>query len=83
MGACWPGKRLRHKHPNVRTLGAYSQPLDSDLAGEHFGIEGRLGGATIADAASGLDADYFLCRPAPLLGAMIDVLSGPGLAECV
>ncbi len=74
-------RMIARKHTNVRTLVAYSQPRASDVMGEHFDIEGRLNSATIDAAVGELDADYFLCGPAPFLSAMTDILSGLGVDD--
>ena len=74
-------RMIAQKHLNVKTRIAYSQPLEADQIGEHYDLAGRVDRSLIQAAVGDLDADYFLCGPAPFLGAMSDILSELGVDD--
>jgi ferredoxin-NADP reductase/predicted pyridoxine 5'-phosphate oxidase superfamily flavin-nucleotide-binding protein len=69
------------KNDNVTVRVAYSQPLPDDVQGRDFDIAGRIDSNVIRDSVTDLDAEFFLCGPAPFLTAMADLLSDVGISD--
>lgn len=65
---------IAESNDNVTLRVAYSQPSDDDVKGRDFDVAGRINSKVIRDSVANLDAEYFLCGPAPFLTAMADVL---------
>lgn len=74
-------KMIANRHDNVTVRVAYSQPLPDDVMSRDYDYAGRIDSSIIRDSVSGLDAEYFLCGPAPFLTAMADILSEIGIGE--
>lgn len=61
--------------PNVRNHVCYSRPGPSDVAGRDFDSAGRLSAPLLAELQPPLDAEAYLCGPAPFMDEI-----GAGLA---
>ena len=66
---------IAESNDNVTVRVAYSQPLPGDVQGRDFDVAGRIDSSIIRDSVPDLDAEYFLCGPAPFLTAISDILS--------
>ena len=74
-------RAIAQENDNVRSLIAYSQPRAVDIVHRDYDVDGRLDEALIADNSPNLDADYFLCGPAPFLAAIAESLHNLGVDE--
>jgi ferredoxin-NADP reductase/predicted pyridoxine 5'-phosphate oxidase superfamily flavin-nucleotide-binding protein len=66
---------------NVTVRVAYSQPLPGDVRNRDFDVAGRIDSSVIRESVPDLDAEYFLCGPAPFLTAIADILSELGVGD--
>jgi ferredoxin-NADP reductase/predicted pyridoxine 5'-phosphate oxidase superfamily flavin-nucleotide-binding protein len=72
---------IARDNDNVTVGVAYSQPLAGDVRRRDFDVAGRIDARLIREQVVDLDAEYFLCGPAPFLSAMADILSDLGVGD--
>ena len=72
---------IASRNSNVTLRTAYSRPGPEDRAGIDYDVAGRIDAALVRASVADLDADYFLCGPAPFLSAISDVLAGLGVDD--
>ena len=74
-------RAIAQENDNVQSLTAYSRPRPNDVVHRDYDVDGRLNETLIADSVPNLDADYFLCGPAPFLAAIAEALHNLGVDE--
>ncbi len=69
------GRERAHAHV------AYSRPRPADVPGVDYDSTGRVDGALIAKLVPGLDAEFYLCGPAPFMADVLSGLTARGVAR--
>lgn len=65
--------------PNVRTRVCYTHPGPEDVSGRDYDIAGRLTASTLAELDPPLEAEAYLCGPAPFMDEMSAGLAAIGV----
>lgn len=74
-------KALAAREPQVRHRVAYSQPRGEDILGRDYQRRGRVDAGFLEALLSGIDADVYLCGPAPFMADVQQALEAQGIPE--
>ncbi len=72
---------LAARHPNLKTLVAYSRPAPRDELGVHYDVQGRVSPELLRDFVEAPDAHYYLCGPTRFMAGIQDGLEANGVAS--
>ena len=72
-------RSIQKAHPRVRTHVRYSRPEAADRAARRFDSEGLIDLELISELIPSLDADYYVCGPAPFMVAVLGLLEKAGV----
>jgi ferredoxin-NADP reductase len=71
--------QIAESNPNIAIVSCYSDPREDDVVGRDFEVAGRIDVDVIRTRVPALDADYYLCGPAPFMQSLHQSLNSAGV----
>jgi len=72
-------QQLAAQHPNIRMTVFYESLLGGEIYGVDFHEQGRITLSRLRERLPGLDMEFYLCGPGPMMASVSEALLGAGV----
>lgn len=74
-------EEIARDHPHVRIVTCYSQPLETDVAGRDYDVQGHITVELLEERLPTHNFGFYVCGPSEFMQTMVEGLIGWGVAR--